>query len=67
MSDNVTEEEMADVMGLIDEDTAMGVDELSDETGYTIDSIQKILEALMERGKITSTPDWKYRQSRRVK
>jgi len=56
---------MEEVLGVIDEDTKKSIDDLSENTGYSSQQVQLILEALMERGKITSTPDWQYRESRR--
>lgn len=61
----VSDEEMNTVLGVIDEETGKSVGELAEETGYSPRNVQHILAALMERGKITSTPDWEYRESRR--
>lgn len=61
----VSEEQMEAVLGFIDEDTKMSVRDLANATDYSARQVQRILEVLMERGKITSTPDWQYRQSRR--
>lgn len=61
----VSEEQMEAVLGFIDEDTKMSVRDLANATDYSDRQVQRILEVLMERGKITSTPDWQYRQSRR--
>jgi len=61
----ISDEQMDAILEFIDEETKMSVSELADQTEYSARQIQLILEALMERGQITSTPDWQYRQSRR--
>ena len=61
----ISDEKMEAILEFIDEETKMSVSELADQTEYSARQIQLILEALMERGQITSTPDWQYRQSRR--
>lgn len=61
----ISDEQMEAILEFIDEETKMSVSELADRTEYSARQIQLILEALMERGQITSTPDWQYRQSRR--
>lgn len=53
------------VLDHIDEDTARSVSELADLTGQSKRDVQQELEQLMEQGEITSTPDWRYRRSRR--
>jgi len=61
----ISDEQMEAVLEFIDEETKMSISELADRTEYSARQTQLILEALMERGQITSTPDWQYRQSRR--
>lgn len=53
------------ILALIDETTGYTVPELADKTGLAENEIQSELSKLMDRGLITSTPDWKYRRSRR--
>lgn len=48
----------------IDEYTAFSAYNLARRTGHTVLEIQKGLEELMDRGEITSTPDFEYRRSR---
>lgn len=62
---DVSEEEMESVLSQISTVDGKSVDELAQGTEYSSRQIQTILEALMERGEITSTPDWRYRKSRR--
>lgn len=62
---DVDSEELDRVLGQINEETGKSVKELASDTGYSSRHVQRILEELMERGKITSTPDWRYRESRR--
>lgn len=50
----------------IDRETGYTVPELADRLGVGELEVQGGLEVLMERGAITSTPDWKYREARRV-
>lgn len=50
----------------IDEETGYTVPELAERTGATQGEVQRALERMVERGHITSTPDWEYRRSRRV-
>lgn len=72
MSDSMNETEiLADgierkIWDLIDRETGYSVQEFSDMLGVPIREVQSALESLMERGLITSTPDWKYRRARRV-
>lgn len=61
----VTDAQMETVLGVIDEDTGRSVEDIAESTGYSPRKVQLILEALMDQGKITSTPDWQYRESRR--
>lgn len=61
----ISDEQMEAVLEFIDEETKMSISDLADHTEYSARQVQLILEALMERGQITSTPDWQYRQSRR--
>ena len=58
--------EVESILGLIDKDTAKSIPELADETGLTWREVRAGLAELMNRGRITSTPDWKYRESRRT-
>lgn len=53
------------ILGEIDRQTGYTVGELADRIGTNNRHVQKALESLMERGKITSTPDWRYRLARR--
>ena len=62
---DISDDEMERILEFIDEDTGMSVEELAAHTEFSSRHVQRILEALMERGQITSTPDWEYRQSRR--
>ena len=62
---DVTDREMTDILECISEETGRSVSELADLTGHSQRRVQQILAALMERGQITSTPDWQYRESRR--
>lgn len=62
---DISDDQMEAVLEFIDEETTMSVSELASRTEYSAHQVQLILEALMERGQITSTPDWQYRQSRR--
>lgn len=57
--------EIEAILTLIGEDDAKSVQELADETDCSQREVQRILEELMDRGRITSTPDWRYRESRR--
>ena len=61
----ISDDQMEAILEFIDEETKMSVSELANQTEYSARQVQRILEALMERGQITSTPDWEYRQSRR--
>lgn len=63
---DVTDEAMGEVLEEIDRDNGLSVYELAERTGYSQSHVQQILAALMERGKITSTPNWLYRESRRT-
>lgn len=54
-----------EILALIDEATGYTVHGFADELDTTVQEVQSALENLMECGKITSTPDWKYRLSRR--
>lgn len=56
---------MQEILNHIDEDTALSIHELADRLDSTPRDVQRGLESLMDRGEITSTPDWKYRRSRR--
>lgn len=56
---------MADILECISEESGKSVNELAARTGYSRRRVQQILSALMDRGRITSTPDWQYRESRR--
>lgn len=62
---DVGDEEIDDILTQIDEEEGKTVKELAADTEYSSRRVQRILEELMERGKITSTPDWQYRESRR--
>lgn len=62
---DVSDREMETVLDWIDEDTKRSIDDLAEKTGYSQRHVQRVLAALMERGRITSTPDWQYRESRR--
>lgn len=62
---DVSDGEMETVLDWIDEETRRSIDDLAEKTGYSQRHVQQILAALMERGRITSTPDWRYRESRR--
>lgn len=62
---DISDDQMEAILEFIDEETKMSVSELANQTEYSARQVQRILEALMERGQITSTPDWEYRQSRR--
>jgi len=62
---DVDEREMEAILELIDEEHAKSVTQLADDTDYSSRRVQRILEELMDRGRITSTPDWRYRESRR--
>ena len=59
------QDELTEILDCIDEQTGKSVKELASDTGYSPRDVQRILEELMERGRITSTPDWRYRESRR--
>lgn len=59
--------DMDAILNHIDEDTALSVRELSDRLDCTPREVQRGLEELMEQGEITSTPDFKYRRSRRIR
>ena len=61
----ISDDQIETILGLIDEETKMSIQEMAEQTEYSTRQVQLILEELMERGQITSTPDWKYRQSRR--
>lgn len=54
-----------EILELIGRNEGYTVRELSSELDEDEDTIQRALEKLMECGEITSTPDWKYRRSRR--
>lgn len=62
---DVDESNMNAILELIDEEQAKSVEELSEDTDFSSREVQRILEELMDRGLITSTPDWRYRESRR--
>jgi predicted Rossmann fold nucleotide-binding protein DprA/Smf involved in DNA uptake len=53
------------VLKYIDTDTALSIDELADKTGLDRRGVQAALTKLMDRGRITSTPGFKYRLARR--
>ena len=62
---DVDDAEMEAIIELIDEESGKSVKELASDTGYSSRRVQRILEELMDHGMITSTPDWRYRESRR--
>lgn len=62
---DVGEEATGAILEQIDEKNGKSVKELASDTDYSSRQVQHILEKLMEQGKITSTPDWRYRESRR--
>jgi len=52
------------ILQVIDRETAYTVQELAEMFDVHWKEIRSALEGLMERGEITSPPDWKYRRSR---
>lgn len=63
---DVDDAEMDAILDLIDEESGKSVKELASDTEYSSRRVQRILEEMMDRGMITSTPDWRYRESRRT-
>jgi len=61
----ISDAQMEAILDIIDEETPKSVGDLAENTGYPSQQVQLILEALMEKGMITSTPDWQYREARR--
>lgn len=53
-----------EILELIDWDTGYTVKQFSNKLDVNEREIQNTLANLMDSGKITSTPDWKYRESR---
>lgn len=54
------------ILELIDEETGYSVPEFAEMLDIDERDVSYGLLVLMNQGKITSTPDWKYRRSRRV-
>jgi DeoR/GlpR family transcriptional regulator of sugar metabolism len=50
---------------VVDEQNGYTVQELARETGASMREVQRGLEELQDRGELTSTPDWRYREARR--
>lgn len=67
MTNSETTDIEQEILEHIDHNTGYKVPEFADLLNTDKKTIQTALESLMERGQITSTPDFQYRRARRTK